>query len=89
VEFYTNLSSTLIYYLFTAGDCIDIAGIDHYPGTWSNQPYDHWDELDTLFSITDEYRKKAAVMELVFPPMSQSGIVKKTNSSLSTQHYQQ
>ncbi len=36
------------------------------PGTWINQPYDHWDELDTLFTITDEYGKKAAVIETGF-----------------------
>jgi len=41
-------------YLRRAGECIDIVGIDHYPGTWDLQSYDHWNEPDTLFAITDE-----------------------------------
>jgi len=45
--------------LDNAGDCIDIAGVDHYPGDMVNQNYDHWGELDTLFAITDEYGKKS------------------------------
>jgi len=53
----------LKYWLNTAGSCIDIVAIDHYPGTWSYQSYDHWNELDTLFSIADQYGKQAAVME--------------------------
>ncbi len=50
-------------YLLTAGDCIDIVGIDHYPGTWSLESYEIWDQLYTLFHITDYYGKKAAVIE--------------------------
>jgi len=54
---------SIVYYLLTAGDCIDIVGIDHYPGTWSMESYNSWYQLDMLFNITDYYGKKAAVME--------------------------
>ncbi len=60
------VSAAVLYLNNNVGDCIDIVGIDHYPGTWDLQSYDHWDELDTLFSITDEYGKKAAVIETGF-----------------------
>ena len=53
----------LKYWLNSVGNCIDIVAIDHYPGTWINESYDHWSELDTLFSIADQYGKQAAVME--------------------------
>ncbi|MBO8181263.1 MAG: right-handed parallel beta-helix repeat-containing protein [Archaeoglobus sp.] len=50
-------------YLLMAGDCIDIVGIDHYPGTWSSESYDSWYQLQILFNITEYYKKKAAVIE--------------------------
>ena len=53
----------LKYWLNNVGNCIDIVAIDHYPGTWAPESYDHWSELDTLFSIADQYEKQAAVME--------------------------
>ncbi len=43
----------LKYWLNSVGNCIDIVAIDHYPGTWAYESYDHWNELDTLFSIAD------------------------------------
>ncbi len=49
-----------------AGECIDIIAIDHYPGTWSDENYDHWSELDALFEIANEYGKQAVVMEMGF-----------------------
>jgi len=59
-------TDSVISYLNSVGDCIDIVGIDHYPGTWSLEPYDSWYQIDVLFNITDKYGKKVAVMETGF-----------------------
>lgn len=34
---------------------VDILAIDHYPGTWAFQPYDHWNELNQLFNLVYNY----------------------------------
>ncbi len=60
----------LEYWLDRVGNCIDVIAIDHYPGTWSDQPYNHWNELDTLFNIADQHGKQAAVMETGFSTYS-------------------
>lgn len=53
----------LKYWLDNVGSCINIVAIDHYQGTWAPESYDHWSELDTLFSIAEQYGKQAAIME--------------------------
>ncbi len=57
-----------------AGECADIIAIDHYPGTWSDENYDHWSELDALFEIADEYGEQAAVMETGYTTYKYGGL---------------
>jgi hypothetical protein len=47
----------------TSGPAIDIAAIDHYPGSWNSESPDHWTELDTLGSLLLTHGKEGAVME--------------------------
>jgi parallel beta-helix repeat protein len=59
-------TNSVISYLNSVGDCINIVGIDHYPGTWSLEPYDSWYQIGVLLNIIENYGKKAAVMETGF-----------------------
>ena len=46
---------------------INIYGIDHYPGTWTNREYDDWSVLNDTASIVNAYDgKSAAILETGF-----------------------
>lgn len=50
------------------GNCIDVIGIDHYPGTWTASGYDDWYPLDRLIQLISDpespcYGKEGAITE--------------------------
>jgi len=64
----TGWTDAVDSWLASAGDYIDVIGIDHYPGTWAAGDGSDWYPLDWLSSyITDPtsngYGKEGAIME--------------------------
>lgn len=63
-------ASDLASWLDNAPGAIDIAGIDHYPSTWTNEGLNpigtDWSPLDALISIINPRAKKGAIIETGF-----------------------
>lgn len=46
--------------------CVDIIGIDHYPGTWSFTSYHDWRMLKGVYRDVEKYGKSLAITEIGF-----------------------
>ncbi len=57
---------TMRRWLTDAGGAIDIAAVDHYPGTWCCFSFTEWGPVEQLLGIVREYGKWGAVMETGF-----------------------